>query len=116
MHQLGGDSRVDTTADGTDNLTLLTTDLPNPSNLLGDKALHAPAVPDTTDVLHKCSNDLFTLGGVRNFRVELDTVNRLGFVGDGSVRGGRGGSDGDKVGGEGGKLVTVRHPDLTVYC
>lgn len=48
--------------------------------------------------------------------MELDTVNRLGFVGDGSVRGGRGGSDGDKVGGEGGKLVTVRHPDLTVYC
>lgn len=116
MHQLGGDSGVDTTADGTYNLTLLTTDLPNPSNLLGDKTLHAPTVPNTADVLHKGGNDFLAPGGVRNLGVELDTVNRLGFVGDRSVRGSRGGSDGDKVGGEGGKLVTMRHPDLIVYC
>lgn len=116
MHQLGGDSGVDTTADGTDNLTLLTADLPNPSNLLGDKALHTPAVSDTTDILHKRSNDLLTPGGVRNLGVELDTINRLGFVGDGGERGSRGGRDGDKVRGKGGKLVTVRHPDLTIYC
>jgi hypothetical protein len=37
VHQASSNSRVDTARNGTNNLTLLTADLPNTCNLLGDK-------------------------------------------------------------------------------
>jgi len=128
VHELGSDSRVDTTANSSDDLTLLSTDFPDTGDLLGDKGFlllsdlyhvrrdktthHAPSGLDLTDVLDESSNNLLSFRAVGDFRVELNTVDRFCFVGDSSVRGSRGGSNGGEVGWERRKLIAMAHPDL----
>ena len=73
---------------------------------------HAPAALDATDVLDESSNDLLSFRAVRDFRVELDTVDWLRLVGNGGVGGSGGRGNGGEVRWERRELVTVAHPDL----
>ena len=131
MHQLGGDGRVDTATDGTDDLTLGADKRADALNLLVDEGFlrtrglsaaqpnfrrepeshHGPPLLATADVDDKAAEDVLTAERVGDFGVELDAVNGLLVVGNGGERGGSGRRDGSEILRERVQSVRVRHPD-----
>lgn len=73
---------------------------------------HSPMLAAPADAQHKPANYLLAARRVGDLGVELDAVEGLGGVCEGGVGGGRGVADYVKVGGRGGELVAVGHPDL----
>ena len=114
LHQLSGDSGVDTTADGANDLALFSDKLPDARNLLVDELAHGPIGPGLADVDGEILEEDLALGSVGDLWVELDAVHLLGAVRNTGV--GRVGRrrNRDKVFGHVTQLVAVAHPDLDV--
>lgn len=110
VHQLGSDCRIDTSRHGADNLAGRSNDVPDTLNLSVDEPVHGPVLVRFAEFDSKIGEELLALRGVRDFRVELDTVHRsLGVrnTGKGSVGGSR---NRQKLRRELSELVAVRHP------
>lgn len=63
-HQLGGNSGVDTTADGTENLALGADEITDTLDLLTDELGHSPVLSSTANTDGEVLQELTTLGGV----------------------------------------------------
>ena len=85
--QFGSNSGVDTIKDSTDNLGIRTNESSQSVNLGVGEVLHGPALPGLRDMNGIASQHGFTLPGVSNLWMELDTVNLPGLVGDTTVWG-----------------------------
>jgi hypothetical protein len=112
LHQLGSYGRVDTSGNGTDNLTGRSNGLANTLDLGLDEEVHGPVLLGSTELDGEVGQKLLTLGGVGNLGVELDSVELALGVGDSGVGSVGGSSDGQEPGGKSTELVTVRHPDV----
>ena len=70
---------------------------PEPVRLESTKKLterrtdHGPVWLALTHIDHKFLDDLFAIGGVGDLGMKLDSEDGFRFVGDGGIRGGRGG-------------------------
>ena len=84
----------------------------HPSNEVLDDVGRRPVASTTADVMHEALQDALALRGVRDFRVELQTVVATRRVGDGGHRHVIGGGDAGEAVRQLGDLVAVAHPDI----
>lgn len=71
LHELGRDSRVNTTRDGANDLCAVSHKMPDADNLLLDEILHDPVGLRSTDVDRKVAQNLGAAGRVLQLGVEL---------------------------------------------
>lgn len=133
MHEFGGDSTVDPTADRPNYSPLRSTDFADAGDFFADELFlatrlgiisrvppilgrpitdHRPVCRTVTDVENELSDDFSPSWGMRDLGVELDTIPWFIVVGDGCEGGSGGMSDDVKVGRDFGELVPMGHPDL----
>jgi hypothetical protein len=114
LHELSGNGGVDTTTNSTEDVIRLTDQLPNANDLLVDELGHGPVGVGTTDVDGEVAEKFGSIGGVCDFRVELNAINRLGLVCNTGILRVGGSSDGVEAIGQLDELITVTHPYLDV--
>jgi len=114
LHELSSNSRVDTSADGSKNLSLFSNQCANSGNLLINKLSHGPVLSGLADSDGEVFQELRAARSMCDFWVELDAVDWLRFVGNASEW---------RIGGSGNRvevwwkraeLVAVGHPDLNI--
>lgn len=110
LHQLSSNSRVNTTANGTEDLTLRTNQAADLVDLLTDKLSHSPILPGAADANREVLEQLSTVRGVGDLGVELHTVHGLGVMDNGSELGVLRGTNDVESLGQLRQLVTVGHP------
>lgn len=132
MHQLSSHRAINATANGTDHASFLATDFPNATDFFPDegfllsrsmsttivyrarKTHHCPIRLAFHDFKDKVGDDLLSARRMGDFRVELDSVDGLCVMGYRCQRSGLCLADDMEVGRDGGKLVSVGHPDLMI--
>jgi hypothetical protein len=115
VHELGSDSAIHTTANGSDNATFRTANFANASNFLADElflsirkasssvretikaqsaadkvtkdAYHSPMGFALANIQYELPNNFFSSRRVGHLRMELDAVNGLAIVCEGGIRG-----------------------------
>jgi len=130
VHQFCSDSTVHSSANGTDNPTLGTTNLSNTGDFLpdelflgisyGQKAVnergidtdHSPVLFATANVDNKATNDFLAPRRMCDFWVKLDAIERFCVVCNSCVWCRVCTSDDMEIGRHLGQLVSVRHPYL----
>lgn len=111
LHKLGGNSRVDTTAHGTEDLAL-SNEFADSQDFLVDEIGHCPILLCAANLDGEVLKDLCAVLRVCNLWVQLEAVDVLALVADGSVFGVGGSGDGMEALWELGQLIAVGHPHL----
>ena len=130
MHKLRCDRTIDATANGSNDATLGSTYFTNACDLLSDElflsqnvsvstyrnehydAHHCPVLSAPTNTDHKVPNHFLPAFRVRDLRVELNAIERLGVMRDGSIWCSCGASDDVERLRHLRELVPMRHPNL----
>lgn len=101
MHQFCGDSAVHAPADSANDTTLWSTDFTDPSDFFPNEiflhrwlaklkevpimAYHSPVAPTPTYIQDESTDDLFTTRRMRDFRMELNSIEGFIIVRDGGI-------------------------------
>ena len=130
VHELGSDSAINTSTDGTNDSSFGSTDISDARDLLPDELFleinvsvplvipeyerdyHCPVCSAPADAENKARDHCFAPWAVSDFGMKLDAINRLRVVSDGSKRCILCSTDDVEIFGKILELISVRHPDL----